>query len=71
MEWMFTFLTLFGTILAVYKKWQCFLIFSVSNIYWFIYDLRLGAYAQAAVFVGFTAVNIIGVRKWVKEKKEK
>ena len=68
--WIFTVLTLAGTILAIYKKWYCFLIFTVTNVFWFIHDINHGLYAQSAIFVGFTIINIFGSMKWLKEVRK-
>jgi hypothetical protein len=60
-----------GTIAAIYKRWWCFLIFAATNIFWFVYDLRLGAYAQAAVFAGYMVINLFGACKWLREGTRK
>ncbi len=64
--WLFTALTIIGTLSAIHKKWWCFLIFAGTNTYWIFYDIKYGAFAQATIFFGYFFINIYGALKWLK-----
>jgi hypothetical protein len=64
--WIFTALTIIGTLSAVHKKWWCFLIFAATNTYWIFYDIKYGALAQATVFLAYVFINMYGAWKWLR-----
>ncbi len=69
-NWICTGVTIGATILAIYKKWYCFLIWGVTNVYWMVYDFQHQCYAQVGVFIGYTVINIFGAKKWWMELRK-
>jgi nicotinamide riboside transporter PnuC len=62
--------SLVGAYLNAKKNLYSFIIWSVANIFWVIYDLSVGAYFQAALFVCYLSMNIYGFYCWkVKDTK--
>lgn len=65
--WIITLLSITGVILNIRKHAACFVIWGITNTAWFVYDLRIGAYPQAAVFAVYLALSIYGLFKWTYE----
>lgn len=68
-NWICTGVTLGATVAAIYKKWWCFLIWGVTNVYWMVYDYNHGAIEQMVVFAGYTVINVFGAKKWWNDLK--
>ena len=68
--WSLTALSILGAILNVKKKRICFAIYTVANAGWVIVDIYYKIYAQAALFIIFTALSIWGWIEWGVKKKE-
>lgn len=69
-------ISLTGAFLNARQKWYSFLVWMVANIFWIIYDLYNGCYAQAALFMAYLSMNVYGLYCWkvkkpVKRVKEK
>lgn len=64
--WLVMGLALIGTIGNIYKRRWGFLLWTISNTAWAVYDVWLGAYAQAAQFAVFTALAVWGYVQWGK-----
>jgi len=70
--WVMTVISIIGTILNIKKKKVCFILWTITNIFWIVYDIHKGAYPQALVFVVYTILAIYGLIEWAKhDKKEK
>ena len=48
------------------KRW-CFVIWSVTNSFWLVYDAAYGHYAQALLYVFNLVMCVIGWRKWRRQ----
>jgi len=68
-SWTVSFLALIGVILNVKKDRRCFVIWSFTNAFWMIYDWRLGAKAQSALFFVYFVLAIWGLLQWSKTKE--
>lgn len=66
LQWSMTFVAVLGTICNSYRKRSGFVFWIISNIFWIIYDLSKKEYAQAAIFIFNTIMNVIGFFKWRK-----
>ena len=66
LSWIVAGLSLTGTWLNIKKRRVCFVIWAFTNGFWVIYDLTIGAYAQAALFAVYFGLAIYGLREWRK-----
>jgi nicotinamide riboside transporter PnuC len=67
--WLWTILSIIGTILnAKLIKW-CFPIYIVSNIGWIITDIQYGMYEQIPIWIVFIIIGIYGFWDWNKKEK--
>lgn len=67
MTWLLTLFSLIGVILNIHKRRECFIIWSVTNASWAIYDFRIGAVAQGWLFTVYFALAVWGLFKWKRE----
>ena len=58
-----------GSILNVYKHYSCFILWEIANVLLFIYNLSIGEYCQATLFLTYGVITGWGLYKWVFEKK--
>jgi nicotinamide riboside transporter PnuC len=65
--WIITLISLIGVILNIKKRRECFMIWTVSNFAWMVYDFKIGAYAQSALFAVYFVLAVWGLYEW-KEK---
>jgi len=68
--WLITLISLIGVILNLYKRRECFYLWATTNLVWSIYDFKIGAKAQGALFLVYFALSIWGIIKWKKNEKE-
>ncbi|MBI4708223.1 MAG: hypothetical protein HY761_09935 [Candidatus Omnitrophica bacterium] len=64
MSWILVALSLFGVVLNIYKRKECFYIWGITNAGWAIYDFMIGAVAQGALFSVYFVLAIWGIWKW-------
>ena len=62
--WAITILSLLGVVLNIYKRKECFVIWSVTNLSWAIYNWHIRAYEQATLFIVYFALAVWGLVKW-------
>ena len=62
--WLVTGASLTGTILNIKKKRICFIIWLITNSIWCIYDFKIGAYPQSALFFIYVILAIWGIIEW-------
>lgn len=63
-SYIITAITLIGTIGNSFQKKWCFYIWIPTNLFWVIYNICIGQYAQAILYSVNTATSIIGLLKW-------
>jgi nicotinamide riboside transporter PnuC len=63
-SWVVSILALLGTVLNIYKKQACFVLWTVTNFYFCIYDFCIGATAQSALFAVYFILALWGLWKW-------
>ena len=66
--WLFTAVSLAGTVLNVRTNILCFYLWSVGNIAWLTYDIASGLYSRAVLDVVHLAFAIWGIFAWREEK---
>ena len=66
--WLFTAVSLAGTVLNVRKNILCFYLWSVGNIAWLAFDIVSGLYSRAVLDVVHLAFAIWGIFAWREEK---
>lgn len=66
--WIIAGASIIGTWLNVKKNRVCFWIWLFTNGFWCIYDLAIGAYAQASIFAVYFALSIKGLIEWRASK---
>ena len=67
--WIVALASIIGTVANVYQKRWCFIIWAITNSFWFVYDLSFGLYSQAAIYIVYLFLAIWGLLKWSKENK--
>ena len=68
--WLVTIASLIGTIANIYKRRWCFAVWLVTNTFWCVYDIRIGAYPQAALMGVYVLLAIWGLMQWRKEASD-
>ena len=69
--WFITFISVFGTILNVKKRKECFLIWIFSNSAFCIYDFMIKSYAQSFLWFIYVCISVWGIFEWRTKKGEK
>lgn len=65
--WIVSALAVIGVVLNIQKRSECFIVWSITNAAWAVYDYCIGAYAQSALFVVYFLLAIWGLIKWRKK----
>ena len=68
--WLITILSLIGVVLNIYKRQECFIIWSVTNLAWMIYDWNKGLKEQAVLFGVYLILALWGLYTWQKKGKQ-
>jgi nicotinamide riboside transporter PnuC len=61
-----TILSLIGVILNIKKNKICFIVWSFTNLSWFIIDLYKQIYMQAFLFLVYFILALYGIYEWSK-----
>ena len=69
MTWLIAFIAIMGVWLNIKKRWQCFVLWLISNGWWMLHNMRIGEYAQAVVFFVMFMFSIYGAYKWQRCRK--
>ena len=62
--WVFTAISLAGTVLNVRKNILCFYLWSIGNLAWLGFDVASGLYSRAVLDVVHLAFAIWGIFAW-------
>ena len=68
--WCMTILSIVGVILNIKKRNECFIVWIFTNASWAIYDFKIGAYSQSALFGIYFALSIWGLHEWKITRRE-
>jgi len=63
-----TVLGIAGSIFNVYKHYAGLALWEVANVLLFIYNLSIGEYCQATLFLVYGIITGWGLYKWIFEK---
>lgn len=69
--WFFSILAVIGSILNVQKIRSCFIIWTICNVFWVIYDLISKQYARLILDCVNLATSTWGIFAWFKENVDK
>lgn len=64
MTYAITALAIIGTAANALQKRWCFIVWSVTNTFWMIYNACNGQYAQALLYAFNLAMAAVGLIKW-------
>ena len=67
--WIVTAASVTGVVLNNLKRRECFVIWIATNTVWMVYDWKIGARAQAAMFALYLALSIWGLVMWSRGRK--
>lgn len=65
-----TLISLFGTILNSQRNKWSQVLWAFSNLYWVVYDFKIGAYEQGTLFLAYFILAIRGLIVWTKKEKQ-
>lgn len=69
LSWILVILSLAGNIFVIKKNVLGQWLWATSNIGWIVFDLSIGAYSQAFLFLIYFAMCVWGIIAWSKESK--
>ena len=69
MNWIIVMIAITGVVLNVRRKWQCFLFWGVSNLWWLRHNICIDEYAQAVLFGVFFLLCLYGAIEWESRAK--
>ena len=62
--WIITALSIFGVILNIKKRRECFYVWAFTNGTWCAVDFYYGLYAQSALFAVYFCLAVYGAWEW-------
>lgn len=65
-----TLVSLTGTILNSQRNKWSQLLWVFSNLYWVVYDFKVGAYEQGLLFLAYFFLAVRGLIVWNKKEKQ-
>ena len=68
-SWFVPLLNALGLYLAVLKRKEAFLVFTVTNVYWFVYHVLYRSYHFCPVLVMYQVLNTWGYFRWKRERE--
>ncbi len=66
LSWILVFLSLAGNVFVIKKNVAGQWLWAISNVGWIIFDLSIGAYSQAFLFLIYLGMCIWGIIAWSK-----
>lgn len=71
LSYIITAITLIGTVANSLQKIWCFYIWIPTNLFWAVYNIIIGQYAQAVLYTVNAATSVIGLVRWSRAAKNK
>lgn len=68
--WIVTFVSIIGVVLNIHHRRESFYLWFCTNGLWAIYDYKIGAYSQAALFTVYFGLAVYGIYKWRHKRHE-
>ena len=65
-SYIITALSIIATVGNAFQKRWCFVVWLFTNAFWIVYDIWIGAYGQAMLYVANFIICVIGLKKWKK-----
>jgi hypothetical protein len=65
--WIITGLSIIGVVANIYKKRWCFYVWTFTNTTWFLRNLYIEEYPQAALFYVYIVLAVWGIISWRKK----
>ncbi len=62
--WIVTIFSILGIVLNIYKRKECFVVWSLTNFIWAMYDWHIGAREQSVLFFVYFLLALWGLYKW-------
>ena len=56
-----------GTVANSFGKRWCFVVWSITNTFWIVYNIALFSYAQALLYAFNLTMAVVGYIKWGKK----
>lgn len=69
LSWVLVFISLAGNVFVIKKNVVGQWLWAIGNVGWVVYDLSIGAYSQAFLFLVYLGMCIWGIIAWSKEAK--
>jgi len=67
LSWLFVFLSLLGNVFVIKKNVLGQWLWAISNLGWIAFDIWIGAYSQAFLFMVYFGMCVWGIIAWTKE----
>ena len=67
--WLVVFLGIAGNIANVKKKWWCFVLWDICNLYLIVYNFYRQEYAQSFLFLVYFVIATWGLISWFRDKR--
>lgn len=64
--WAVSLATVLGSVLNIKKLASCFVVWTICNVFWLVYDLVFAAYARALQDLINLATSVWGMVEWFK-----
>jgi len=68
--WIATTLGIIGAIANVYKKWWCFLLWTIANVAIISLNVYHGLWSQVFLFGVYAIISITGLVTWWRDKEK-
>ena len=66
-EWSASLLSILGALLVSFKIKWAFPVFLLSNVFWILFALKIGAYGLIFSQIAFVAISLNGIRIWFRK----
>lgn len=70
LSWFLVFLSLTGNIFVIKKNVLGQWLWALSNMGWIVFDLWIGAYSQAFLFLVYFGMCVWGIVAWSRETRK-
>lgn len=67
--WVLTGLSIVGTLLNIYKRQECFVLWGITNTIWCLHNFKRADFPQATLFAVYVVFALWGLARWAQEKQ--